>query len=761
MSTHKWIDRICVIIIVLSLIVTALFMNGERLGIELVSDTDAEGYIGNEYFTANDLNGTWDTAEATAITLSGDTAKISGNGAYWLDGSVVIVQSGQYVISGILSDGSIIVDAAQYSKVWIQLKGVTVSSSDDACIRVDQADKVFLTLAEGTENTLTGGNTFSETALEDGRNAVIFSHDDLTINGSGSLTVVSSYLNGITSKDDLIITGGTISVTAPNHGLRVNDHFRMTSAALTVSAEQDGIHSEGDIVIHDGTLTLTAGDDAVHSDTSVLILDGTILVNDCYEGIEAVTIEISGGDTTIYSRDDGLNANGQTGFEFGGDMKQQGQMPEMNANPFSEEGIPSRGNHPAGPSETAATAENDATSNMAPEQNAENTPPQSESTAIAAEAGNPEPIASATPSDAGSEQTHGVPFDRRDMGTMKPFGEGEGPESEREARDDSAEEKTIVSAEDTWVLISGGKLTILNESGRDADGIDSNGNIMITGGEILVSLAGSGGNNALDFGSESGGTMTITRGTVIACGDGSMAEGFGLESTQASILYSLTQTAAAGSSVTLLDAEGKELITETIPYSFSCIVISCPDLTVDDTYTIRIGETEETIEMTSVSVSAGTASSTMMTQGDERPGGEGMGPGAFGDGGTPPERPDGDEGFGFPENSEGFSHPEGGFGPPSMTQGASATAGPVSAGASEPSETHGTSEENVTHQPPDAASRQDRDTFAEKPASGNGTEPTADTDSASAWILVLGSVLCLVLGLMVTLIYKRSQHIDT
>ena len=119
MSTHKWIDRICVIIIVLSLIVTALFMNGERLGIELVSDTDAEGYIGNEYFTANDLNGTWDTAEATAITLSGDTAKISGNGAYWLDGSVVIVQSGQYVISGILSDGSIIVDAHDSSKVWI------------------------------------------------------------------------------------------------------------------------------------------------------------------------------------------------------------------------------------------------------------------------------------------------------------------------------------------------------------------------------------------------------------------------------------------------------------------------------------------------------------------------------------------------------------------------------------------------------------------------------------------------------------------
>ena len=757
MSTHKWIDRICVIVVVLSLVVTALFMNGERPGIELVSDTDAEGYISNEYFTANDLNGTWDTSEATVITLSGDTAKISGNGAYWLDGSVVIVQSGQYVFSGVLTDGNIVVDAAQYSKVWIQLNGVTVSCSDDACIRVDQADKVFLTLAEGTENTLTGGDTFSETALADGTNAVIFSHDDLTINGTGNLTVISSYLNGITSKDDLIITGGTISVTAPNHGLRVNDHFRMTSAALTVSAEQDGIHSKGDIVIHDGTLTITAGDDAVHSDTSVLILDGTILVNDCYEGIEAVTIEISGGDTTIHTRDDGLNANGYTGFEFGGGMDMQGQMPEISANPFPGEAMPFPGNDPEDPAETTVASESNAASGEDSEQNAESTPILSGS--IASETGDAESAAGEAPSAAGSEQTQGMPSGRPEHGTMMPFGEGF--EFGQEDQTDSAEEKTVVSAEDTWILISGGKLTILNENGRDADGIDSNGNIMITGGEILVSLAGSGGNNALDFGSESGGTMAITRGTVIACGDGSMAEGFGLESTQASILYSLTQTAAAGSSVTLLDAEGKELITETIPYSFSCIVISCPDLTVDDTYTIRIGETEETIEMTSVSVSAGTASSTMMTQGIERPSGEGMGPGAFGDGGTPPERPDGDEGFGFPENSEGFSHPEGGFGPPSMTQGASATAGPVSAGASEPSETHGTSEENVTHQPPDAASRQDRDTFAEKPASGNGTEPTADTDSTSAWILVLGSVLCLVLGLMVALIYKRSQHIDT
>ena len=595
MSTHRWIDRICVIVMALSLVVTVLFMNGEKLGMEVVADPDAEGFAGSEYFTEKDLNGSWDASGTARITLAGDSAKITGNGAYWLNGSLVIASSGKYVLSGELSDGNIVVDAAQNSKVWILLDGVHITCADDACIRVDQADKVFLTLAEGTENILESGDAFSETALADGTNAVIFSHDDLTINGSGSLRIVSSYLNGITSKDDLIITGGTISVTAPNHGLRVNDHFRMTAADLSISAEQDGIHSEGKVVIQDGTLTITAGDDAVHSDTSALILGGTILVNDCYEGIEAVTIEISGGDTVIHARDDGLNANGYTGVEFGG------------------------------------------------------------------------------------------------MPGMMPFGEGSDSDTEAESYD--TEEKAVVSAEDTWILISGGSLTILGESGRDADGIDSNGHFFMTGGTVLVSLAGSNGNSALDVGSECGGTATISGGTIIACGDSSMAVGFGAESTQASIRYSLSETAAAGSTITLLDSEGNALVSETIPYSFSSAVISCPEMAVGETCTIRIGETEESIEMTDIAVSAGTASNPGMGPGNHMPGGERMGPGSFGEGETPPTRPDFEEGFQPAEGGEGFEPPEGGFGPPEEMQEASGTAGAASDAASASAQTQASGED--------------------------------------------------------------------
>lgn len=131
-------------------------MNGERLGITVLVDEDAEGYEDSVWFTRNDLKADWDSSEATVITLNGDAAQIAGNGAYWLNGSLVIAQSGQYVVSGELTDGSIVVDAEAASKVWILLSGVTIACSDDACLRVNQADKVFVTMADGTENVLPG-----------------------------------------------------------------------------------------------------------------------------------------------------------------------------------------------------------------------------------------------------------------------------------------------------------------------------------------------------------------------------------------------------------------------------------------------------------------------------------------------------------------------------------------------------------------------------------------------------------------------------
>ena len=137
-----------------AVVITVLFMNGSSLGLVSVEDKDSENYTGSDYFTENDLRGDWDMSSySTKITLKKDSAKISGNGAYSYDGNVYITKSGFYELKGELSDGSIIVDAKSNAKVWLRLCGVDINCSDDAAIIVDQADKVFLTLADGSENT--------------------------------------------------------------------------------------------------------------------------------------------------------------------------------------------------------------------------------------------------------------------------------------------------------------------------------------------------------------------------------------------------------------------------------------------------------------------------------------------------------------------------------------------------------------------------------------------------------------------------------
>ena len=546
MSTHKNFDKICVVVLIVTLLLTILFMNGSRLGIETIIDEDSEANSQSVYFTTNDLNGTWDTSTATVIRLQGSTASVTGGGAYVLNGSVYITGAGWYVVSGTLDDGSIVVDAASSSKVWILLNNASVSCSDGACLLVEQAEKVFLTLAEGSSNSMTSGAVFSDANVEAGINGAIFARDDLTINGSGSLAVTAEYQHGIAAKDDLVMTGGTVQVTAVNDALHVNDSVRIKDAAITLNAEDDGIvvdeaesylymesgslnidcadkgvsvigqiliaggslsirsgddcfNADGSITVAGGDLALTSGDDGIHSADSIVIAGGALLVSECNEGIEAPSITVSGGTVTIYPIDDGLNAN-------------------------------SGGNS---------------------------------------------------------------------FGMFGSFGQASASES-------SSNDDVMPS-----ILISGGTITIINRNAQDADGIDSNGDIRITGGTILVSLTNSGTNSALDYGSESGGVMEISGGTVIACGSYSMAESFDSTSTQCSVLYSLREGAPAGTTVSLEDADGNVLLSWEVPCSFSSVNLSCPEMQIGETYLVVIGDDAEEITLEETSSSFGNAQSTM------------------------------------------------------------------------------------------------------------------------------------------------------
>ncbi len=571
MSTSRYFDRICAIVLIAALIVTVLFMNGQAIGIELVVDADSEAHSDNEYFTENDLLSDWDTSSATYITLEGDTVSIKGNNAYEYDGNVVISGSGKFVITGTLDDGYITVDANANSKVWILLQNVDITCSDNACLRVDEADKVFLTLAGGTENTLTGGEELSQEALDDGTYGVIFAHDDLTINGSGSLQINAEYKHGIKANDDLVITGGTITIDAVADGIHVNDSFRLRDASvsitagddgiltenqesffylesgeITLNAEGDGIHSNGNVIIAGGSIAMDAGDDGIHAEGDIEIEDGVIALNSCYEGIEGATITVSGGEITIYPTDDGFNAS--SGSTSEGGMFQNG------------------GGNPAGT--PPAMPEDGGTPPVMPD--GAGTPP-----AMPEEGGMP------AQTEENTDAQNGL------------------PESQQDA--------------ENFIRISGGTITIINENGNDADGLDSNGDILITGGDIRISLADNGTNSALDAGVESGGVAQISGGTVIACGSSSMAESFDGISTQCSILYNISSGVEAGTCLKLEDEEGNEILSWEVPCGFSSAVLSSPEMQTGETYTIIAGGSEETITLSEMSASFGDAQSTMFS----------------------------------------------------------------------------------------------------------------------------------------------------
>ena len=612
MSTGKHFSALCALVLALALAVTVLFMNGEKLGIRVIRDEDSETHEDSGYFTSNDQNTAW--TAATTITLSGDTATVSGSGAYANGGSVTIASAGYYDVTGTLTDGSLMVDAGKNAKVFLRLNGVTITCSDDAAIRVDQADKVFLTLAEGTENTVTSGETYSEAALADKTDGAIFAHDDLTINGSGALTVTAAYKHGIAANDSLRITGGKITVTAPADTVHVNDSLHITGAAITLSA----------------------GDDAIHSDTSVAILGGSITVNTCCEGIEAPEILIEDGAITVTSTDDGINACGTETSD--------GSLP--------------------------------------------------------------------------------------------------------------------------GVTINGGTVTLLNPSGRDADGIDSNGNIDINGGLVYISLVGDGGNCALDYGSENGGACRINGGTVVACGSSTMLETMSENSAQPSILYAGT-TQAAGTEITLQTADGETLLTYAAPNSFSAVLVSCPEMTTGSTYTLTLGTTSQEITLTQVATTYGVSGGMEGDRGGNMGGGMGDmgdmggrggmngGPGGFaptsgtadsatddtalpGGSGTPPTKPDGNS---DPRPSgEAPTRPDGEDGttdrptPPDGDTGGTMPAAPDGSADGQP----------VTPQDGQTAPDQQTET---------GESFTLDKNGKA---LLLASAAALALGLTVAFLYRKK-----
>ena len=274
----------------------------------------------SDVFSAKDLDASYDESTAQVITLNGSSAS-SDSSSVSINGSVITIKGkGTYIVTGTLDDGYIVVDAGDSDDIKIVLKDASITSSDYAALYCLNADNVNVILADGTVNTLKNGGKF-DSKDKNSVDGAIFAKTDITINGSGSLEIVSS-AHGIVGKDDVTITGGNIKVTATSDGIQANDSVAIQNAAIDITCGKDGIQadnekdtSKGYVYILSGNITIAADDDGITASSTLQVDGGTINITKSYEGLEGETIIINDGMISMVCSDDGLNAASSSAAE--------------------------------------------------------------------------------------------------------------------------------------------------------------------------------------------------------------------------------------------------------------------------------------------------------------------------------------------------------------------------------------------------------------------------------------------------------------
>lgn len=558
------------------------------------AQSDADMFTDRDYETDYDENNSiLIQLNGTSATATSDSVKISGT-------TITITENTTHIISGTLDDGMIIVDAEDTAKLQLVLNGVNINSETSAPLYILEADKVFITLADGMDNTLSNGGTFADID-KNSVDSVIFSKQDITLNGSGTLNILSPAGHGIVSKDDLVITGGTYHVSSASHGLDANDSIRITgNTSLTTDAGKDGIHTEnnddtslgfvyisngnvkieaeGDgisagayIQMEDGTIDILAGggsengtkqssdswggfrgdrpdrgplvtgkdaESATTTDsdsssmkglkakTGMLISNGTIHINSADDSIHADTfITINGGTFEIASGDDGIHAGESLSITDG----------NINITE-SYEGL--------------------------------------EALSVAIQGGDIRLVAS----DDGINAAGGT--DSSGAGGRDAMFGGKGG----------------MSSSNGSITISGGNIYIK----MGGDGMDANGSILITDGSILVSGANIGDTAILDFDT----TGDINGGTFIGTGASGMTQNFSSSSKQGVIMVT-PGNQSAGTEIKLTDSNGNVLVSHTAEQDFSCVIISHASIVKDSSYTLTVGSSNFDITMDSTVYGSG------------------------------------------------------------------------------------------------------------------------------------------------------------
>lgn len=526
----------------------------------------------SQMFTDRDYETQYDEATAIPIQLTGTSAKCESESVSISGGTVTIKAEGTYLITGSLEDGMIVVDGEQTDKTQLVLNGVEINNNSSAAIYVLQADKVVVTLASGSVNTLSHAGEY-QAIDENNIDAVIFSKDDLTLNGEGRLKVTTDVGHGIVSKDDLVITSGTYEVEAASHGLSGKDSIRICQGTLSITSGKDGIHAEntedttlGFCYLAGGSYNLTAAGDGISATGYLQIDDGTYEIasgdgssaqvsTTAYQTTETIAsakgikstgdLIINGGTFTVDSSDDALHTNSSAGI-FGGTLLLSTGDDGVHAD---SQLVIEAGSITVSKSYEGLEGNN-----------------------IIISGGNH----SITSSDDGLNAAGG-----NDTG---------------EAGGNWGEDRFSQGASDSEIWISGGSL-VVNAGG---DGVDSNGALKVSGGEVLVYGPENGANGALDYGSEA----VITGGIFVAFGSSAMAQNFGTSSTQGAILVQ-TGTQTANSTAELLDDQGNVIGSWQSAKTYDSILISTPEIQQGSNYTVTAGSYQLEVNMESLIYGSG------------------------------------------------------------------------------------------------------------------------------------------------------------
>lgn len=585
----------------------------------------------SDMFSNKDKEIGYDESDCISITLSGSSASSDDKNVSISGSTVTISKEGTYLLSGTLDNGQIIVDADDSAKVRLIFNGVNINCDTSAAVYVKQADKVFITLAKGTQNTLSNSKEF--VAIDDNNiDAVLFSKEDLTINGSGSLTVNAKYGHGIVSKDDLVIASGTYTITSEKKGLAANDSIRIADGEFTITSGTDALHAEntddaskGYIYIAGGTFHLTAGTDGIDASGAVQIDDGTF------------TITTGSGSSNASTKQDG-SKNADWGNWGGGRMGRGGNMGGMNGSVGIDDSNArqmSADNSEAlsvvtlaavsGASAATTTSDSSSAKGIKSESSVaiNNGTFKIDSSDDSIHSNNAVSISNGTFEIAsGDDGVHADAALTISGGTVNITKSYEGLEGQTigitggnisvVASDDGLNaaggndqssmngrmgQNEFAAQDGVEINISGGTLNVT----ASGDGIDSNGNITVSGGEIYVSGPSDNGNAAFDY----NGSATITGGIVIATGMSGMAQNFGSNSTQGSMLVTVSNQ-SAGSTVTLKDSSGKTIATFTPANAYNSVLVSTPDVKKGSTYTLVAGSTETSVTMDSLIYGSGT-----------------------------------------------------------------------------------------------------------------------------------------------------------